>query len=63
MENGSIVQTFAKGFNPLVDGAWTLVPIRKVVDAIDARQGYEELNFLLSFQSFNLKFDINFEKR
>ncbi|PAV89301.1 hypothetical protein WR25_05718 isoform C [Diploscapter pachys] len=39
MENGSIVQTFAKGFNPLVDGAWTLVPIRKVVDAIDARQG------------------------
>ncbi|PAV63420.1 hypothetical protein WR25_08385 [Diploscapter pachys] len=39
MENGSIVQTFAKGFNPLVDGAWTLVPIRKVIDAIDARQG------------------------
>ncbi|KIH55017.1 RPAP1-like protein [Ancylostoma duodenale] len=30
---------FAAGVNPLVDGSWTLVPVRRVLDAVHKREG------------------------
>ncbi|KAK6050449.1 hypothetical protein COOONC_12046, partial [Cooperia oncophora] len=30
---------FANGVNPLVDGSWTLVPVRRVLDAVHKREG------------------------
>nr|CDJ81687.1 RNA polymerase II-associated protein 1 domain containing protein [Haemonchus contortus] len=30
---------FAHGVNPLVDGSWTLVPVRRVLDAVHKREG------------------------
>lgn len=30
---------FAKGVNPLLDGSWMLVPVRRVLDAVHKRQG------------------------
>ncbi|CAD6192785.1 unnamed protein product [Caenorhabditis auriculariae] len=30
---------FAKGVSPILDGCWTLVPVRSVVDAVDKRAG------------------------
>ncbi|KAK6030519.1 RPAP1-like protein [Ostertagia ostertagi] len=30
---------FANGVNPLIDGSWTLVPVRRVLDAVHKREG------------------------
>ncbi|VDL84221.1 unnamed protein product [Nippostrongylus brasiliensis] len=30
---------FAHGVNPLVDGSWTLIPVRRVLDAVHKREG------------------------
>lgn len=30
---------FANGVNPLVEGSWTLVPVRRVLDAVQKREG------------------------
>jgi hypothetical protein len=37
VEENKTVTKFAPGVNPIVDGAWTFVPIRSVVDAVQSR--------------------------
>lgn len=36
-EDGKREKRFGKGVNPIVDGAWSLMPIRRVVDAFEVR--------------------------
>ncbi|CCD71951.1 RNA polymerase II-associated protein 1 N-terminal domain-containing protein [Caenorhabditis elegans] len=35
----SIIYEFGKGLNPILDNCWTLIPVRRVLDAVERRHG------------------------
>ncbi|CAI2350155.1 unnamed protein product [Caenorhabditis sp. 36 PRJEB53466] len=37
--DGQISYEFGRGVNPILDNCWTLVPVRRVLDAVEKRQG------------------------